>query len=485
MLKRSQVFKETFMLQHMEKSEGNTLDDDMTLELPNPCDNYLHRMDDNLEVHCKALLDLQKDCTTKPELGMTVTDGLDTDIICGEKNRKVLESPRFAVEQQSRKTSDFVAMNIQVPSIPNQKTSSNAIPEQLLGIQRDEIKGDLELQLPWDPLADSPCLASMRNKLSKVEFFSHKKRTKNNSTKTLVETFEKVSLEAAKVRPSMATSSAENTANQLQNKCTDSNNDDQMSKQSPDKVEVVKVSKTIVSIEVSPEFQEVIEFLSVSIHPFLARLKEKGIINQERDIVDLTPDYTRFTVKQAEISLAQDKHSGDGGQELTYKLAVCLHILVGALELLVHCGIGVALVKTRTNNSTNVGVAQPLPRTENYSIRKDGRATSEDPFAKYSRDQTIFDASYDKATSKRIPKHRRFEILFCVQDESDTAVPVVRQLMQSYPLVNARLFTVHPKTLLEMVSHMGPKVDIGLPVVLTDYVASCGADDYGLPVVLT
>lgn len=35
----------------------------------------------------------------------------------------------------------------------------------------------------------------------------------------------------------------------------------------------------------------------------------------------------------------------------------------------------------------------------------------------------------------------QFEILFCVQDERDSAVAVVRQLMQNYPKVNARLFT--------------------------------------------
>lgn len=35
----------------------------------------------------------------------------------------------------------------------------------------------------------------------------------------------------------------------------------------------------------------------------------------------------------------------------------------------------------------------------------------------------------------------QFEILFCVQDELDPAVKIVRQLMEAYPLVNSRLFT--------------------------------------------
>lgn len=53
----------------------------------------------------------------------------------------------------------------------------------------------------------------------------------------------------------------------------------------------------------------------------------------------LTPDYTRFTVKQVQMII----HSADEDTQLTYKLAVCLHVLVGALELVVHFGMGVAL----------------------------------------------------------------------------------------------------------------------------------------------
>ncbi|CAH3173135.1 unnamed protein product [Porites evermanni] len=95
--------------------------------------------------------------------------------------------------------------------------------------------------------------------------------------------------------------------------------------------------------------------------------------------------------------------------------------------------------------------------------------------------QTFFELNYPK-----------FEILFCVQDELDPAVKIVRQLMEAYPLVNSRLFTaaktigvnpkinnmnqgykaakynllwicdsnirVHQGTLTELVSHMGPGV---------------------------
>ncbi|EDO33721.1 predicted protein, partial [Nematostella vectensis] len=94
--------------------------------------------------------------------------------------------------------------------------------------------------------------------------------------------------------------------------------------------------------------------------------------------------------------------------------------------------------------------------------------------------QTFFELSYPK-----------FEILFCVEDELDSAAGVVRQLIRNYPLVNAKLFTgktvgvnpkinnmnqgykaarydylwicdsgimVHPNTLREMVSHMSSGV---------------------------
>jgi len=100
------------------------------------------------------------------------------------------------------------------------------------------------------------------------------------------------------------------------------------------------ISRHIIPVELSTEYQEVIEFLSTSIHPFLARLKEKGIIKQDLDVMNLTPDYTRFAVKQVQMMI---KNRDDHDNQLTCKLAVCLHVLVGVLELVVHCGMGVAL----------------------------------------------------------------------------------------------------------------------------------------------
>ena len=98
------------------------------------------------------------------------------------------------------------------------------------------------------------------------------------------------------------------------------------------------MSKKEITVDISTEYQEVIDFLTSTIHPFLARLKEQGIIKQDQDISNLTPDHTRFAVKQTQITQRSQEDS-----LMTYKLAICLHVLVGALQLVVHCGMGVAL----------------------------------------------------------------------------------------------------------------------------------------------
>lgn len=38
-------------------------------------------------------------------------------------------------------------------------------------------------------------------------------------------------------------------------------------------------------------------------------------------------------------------------------------------------------------------------------------------------------------------KHELFEIIFCVADKDDEAIPIVQKLMAQYPHVDARLFS--------------------------------------------
>ncbi|XP_063219452.1 ceramide glucosyltransferase-like isoform X2 [Bacillus rossius redtenbacheri] len=67
----------------------------------------------------------------------------------------------------------------------------------------------------------------------------------------------------------------------------------------------------------------------------------------------------------------------------------------------------------------------------------------------YSNLETFFTQSYPL-----------FEILLCIEDESDPAIMVVRRLMNKYPNVDSTLFTVKEDTLLDMVSHMTAKVGL-------------------------
>ncbi|XP_048587870.1 protein shortage in chiasmata 1 ortholog [Nematostella vectensis] len=97
-------------------------------------------------------------------------------------------------------------------------------------------------------------------------------------------------------------------------------------------------SPRVIDLKLQEELLEAVEFLQSSIHPFLARLKQSGIIKPATTLSTLTPDYTRFLVKQTEVSMKEDENL-----EQCHRMVLCLHGLVGALDLVVNCGLAVAV----------------------------------------------------------------------------------------------------------------------------------------------
>jgi hypothetical protein len=81
--------------------------------------------------------------------------------------------------------------------VPKLSIKSTCIEElhKILGIKREEIKGDLELQLPWDPLPDVPYLSDIHRKLCRVEVLCQNKETIQICVENLRETFERVPME--------------------------------------------------------------------------------------------------------------------------------------------------------------------------------------------------------------------------------------------------------------------------------------------------
>lgn len=52
----------------------------------------------------------------------------------------------------------------------------------------------------------------------------------------------------------------------------------------------------------------------------------------------------------------------------------------------------------------------------------------------------VDDNLYENLDSYFTLEYPKYELVFCVQDASDPAIEIVRQLIAKYPLVDARLF---------------------------------------------
>ena len=136
---------------------------------------------------------------------------------------------------------------------------------------------------------------------------------------------------AAKVRPSVFT--AETSAKDFDSDKTHS------AKQTTDS----KCEEQVITVDLTREFQEVLDELLGRIKPLLSRLQGNGVIPQTKTLSNLNPDYTRFVLKQAQMSVKEG--DADSKESQIYRLTVCLHALVSSVDLLMQSGLEAALGK--------------------------------------------------------------------------------------------------------------------------------------------
>lgn len=144
---------------------------------------------------------------------------------------------------------------------------------------------------------------------------------------------------AAKVRPSVF--SADASAQDLHGDKIHS------AKQTTDS----KCQEQIITVDLSREFQEVLNELLGSVKPILSRLQGNGVIPQTKTLSNLNPDYTRFILKQAQMSVKEG--DADSKESQIYLLTVCLHALVSSVDLLMQSGLEAALGKEESHTKSS------------------------------------------------------------------------------------------------------------------------------------
>ncbi|KAJ7330603.1 hypothetical protein OS493_022218 [Desmophyllum pertusum] len=96
-------------------------------------------------------------------------------------------------------------------------------------------------------------------------------------------------VKAAKVRPSVFATEASGT--------TETNPTKQTT--------VPECQEQAITVELSSEFQEVLQELIGHVKPLLFRLQGNGVILQNKTLSNLNPEYTRFVLKQAQMSVKE------------------------------------------------------------------------------------------------------------------------------------------------------------------------------------
>lgn len=135
-------------------------------------------------------------------------------------------------------------------------------------------------------------------------------------------------VKAAKVRPSVFTTESGQDCGG-----TETNS----AKQTTDFTRQVQA----LTVELSGEFQEVLDELIGHVKPLLSRLQGNGVIPQNKTLSNLNPEYTRFVLKQAQMSVKDGEENSKGSQ--IYCMTVCLHTLVSSVDILMQSGLEAAL----------------------------------------------------------------------------------------------------------------------------------------------
>ncbi|XP_033739197.1 protein shortage in chiasmata 1 ortholog-like [Pecten maximus] len=91
----------------------------------------------------------------------------------------------------------------------------------------------------------------------------------------------------------------------------------------------------VVYVTLQGEFAAVLEIIEDQAYYYMAALQGSDGIHLPNNFSDITPDNTRFLVKQKEKSLQDNKEDGTACD--LYKATVALHILCGARDILINC----------------------------------------------------------------------------------------------------------------------------------------------------
>ena len=139
-------------------------------------------------------------------------------------------------------------------------------------------------------------------------------------------------MKAAKVRPSVFTK--------------DTSESDQRAPKEPTeetKVSGCQVQQQNITVELSDEFQDVLNELIAQVRPLLSRLHNNGVIPQSKTLSTLNPEYARFVLKQAEMSVRKTEENNLETQ--IFCMTVCLHALVSSVDILMQSGLEAAIGK--------------------------------------------------------------------------------------------------------------------------------------------
>ena len=136
---------------------------------------------------------------------------------------------------------------------------------------------------------------------------------------------------AAKVRPSVFTAEAS-----VQDSDFDKTN-------YTNQITNSKCQKQTITVDLSGEFKEVLDELLGHVKPLLSRLQGNGVIPQTKMLSSLNPEYTRFVLKQAQMSVKEE--DDDSKESQIYRLTVCLHALVSSADILMQSGLEATLGK--------------------------------------------------------------------------------------------------------------------------------------------
>ena len=104
-----------------------------------------------------------------------------------------------------------------------------------------------------------------------------------------------------------------------------------------------QVQQQNIIVELSDEFQDVLNELIAQVRPLLSRLQDNGVIPQSKTLSTLNPEYTRFVLKQAEMSVRKTEENSRETQ--IFCMTVCLHALVSSVDILMQSGLEAAIGK--------------------------------------------------------------------------------------------------------------------------------------------